>query len=130
MSVRMRHTSSHSKNRRSHHALVGTTIVADKESGNLRLPHRLDEKTGMYKGIQIVSKKEMKHEEEKEKKNAAHKREHIHAEGVKEPVHAEKHTAQEKSDKKSQGLLGRMSTGRARSRSGMGGGTGGATKGS
>ena len=128
MSVRMRHTSSHSKNRRSHHALTGTTIVTDAKTGNLRLPHRLDEKTGMYKGIQIVSKKEMHKEELKDKKKAAHKREHIHAEGAKEPVHAEKHMAQEKSDKKSQGLLGRMSTGRARSRSGMGGGTGPAAK--
>ena len=124
MSVRMRHTSSHSKNRRSHHALTGTTVVTDKVSGNLRLPHRLDEKTGMYKGIQIVSKKVLKKEEVMDKKKAAHKREHIHAEGVREPVHAEKHTTQEKSEKKSQGLLGRMTTGRARSRSGMGGGTG------
>jgi ribosomal protein L32 len=122
----MRHTSSHSKNRRSHHALTGTTIVADKQSGNLRLPHRLDEKTGMYKGIQIVSKKEMKHEADKAKKVAQkHDRSRVmHTEGVNEPVHAEKHMAQEKSDKKSQGLLGRMTTGRARSRSGMGGGTG------
>jgi ribosomal protein L32 len=120
----MRHTSSHSKNRRSHHALMATTIVTDKENGNLRLPHRLDEKTGMYKGIQIVSKKDMKKEEDKDKKKAAHKREHIHAEGVNEPVHSEKHTASEKSDKKSQGLLGRMTTGRAKARSGMGGGTG------
>jgi ribosomal protein L32 len=124
MSVRMRHTSSHSKNRRSHHALVGMNIVADKENGNLRLPHRLDEKTGMYKGVQIVSSKELKKEAQKERKNAAHKREHIHSEGVKEPVHTEKHTAKEKSDKQSQGLLGRMVTGRAKARSGMGGGTG------
>ena len=78
----------------------------------------------MYKGIQIVSKKELKKEETKDKKKAAHKREHIHAEGSKEPVHTEKHTAMEKSEKKSQGLLGRMVTGRAKARSGMGGGTG------
>jgi ribosomal protein L32 len=120
----MRHTSSHSKNRRSHHALKGTTIVVDKESSALRLPHRLDETTGMYRGVQIVSKKVMKREEEKDAKKADHKREHIHAEGVNEPVHKEKHLAQEKSDKKSQGVLGRMTTGRAKARSGMGGGTG------
>ncbi len=109
----MRHTSSHSKNRRSHHALKGTTIVADKQSGALRLPHRIDETTGMYRGVQIVSKAALKREEEKEKRNAAHKHEHIHAEGVKEPVHAEKHLAEETDEKKSQGLLGRMTTGRA-----------------
>ena len=128
MSVRMRHTSSHSKNRRSHHALVGTTIVVDKDSGKLRLPHRLDESTGMYRGKQIISKAEMKSEIKKEKVKAAHKREHIHAEGNKEPVHAEKHTVEEASEKKSQGLLGRMTTGRmtkggrANTRSGFGGG--------
>lgn len=55
MTVRMRHTSSHTKNRRSHHALVDGAIVTDKESGNLRLPHRLDEATGMYRGKQIAS---------------------------------------------------------------------------
>src|ERR1700757_3128369 len=127
MSVRMRHTSSHTKNRRSHHALVATNILKDKESGKLRLPHRLDETTGMYRGIQIVSKKEMSKEAKKDKKKAAHKHEHDHVGGTNEPVHAEKHTASEKSDKKSQGLLGRMVTGRAskggraNSRSGMGG---------
>jgi ribosomal protein L32 len=120
----MRHTSSHSKNRRSHHALVGTNLVTDKKSGNLRLPHRLDESTGMYRGIQIVSKSEIKKEEKKQKVKEAHKREHIHADGTKEPVHAEKHLAAEKSEKKSQGILGRMVTGRAKARSGMGGGTG------
>ncbi len=122
MSVRMRHTSSHSKNRRSHHALKGTTIVSDKESKALRLPHRLDESTGMYKGIQIVSKKVMKHEAEKEKKSAK-KHDHDHAEGTHEPVHAEKHLAEEKSEKKSQGVLGRITTGRGsttRSRTGTG----------
>ena len=113
MSVRMRHTSSHSRNRRSHHALKGTTIVADKQSGALRLPHRLDETTGMYRGIQIISKKDMKKEEQKDKKKAAHKHEHDHAEGVHEPIHKEKHLAEEADEKKSQGLLGRMTTGRA-----------------
>jgi large subunit ribosomal protein L32 len=120
----MRHTSSHSKNRRSHHALKGTTIVADKESGNLRLPHRLDETTGMYRGIQIISKKVLERAELKAKKKIAHQHEHEHVEGAKEPVHTEKHLAREVSDKKSQGVLGRMTTGRAKARSGMGGGTG------
>lgn len=128
MSVRMRHTSSHTKNRRSHHALVGATIVVDKESGKLRLPHRLDESTGMYRGKQIVSKAEIKKEVKREKVKEQHKHEHIHAEGNKEPVHAEKHNVAEAAEKKSQGFLGRMVTGRmskggrANSRSGMGGG--------
>lgn len=67
MSIRMRHTRGHTNNRRSHHALKNTNIVTDKETGNKRLPHRLDEVTGMYRGKQIaparavrVSKKEVK----------------------------------------------------------------------
>lgn len=57
MSVRMRHTSSHSKNRRSHHALKNRVVVKDKASGALRLPHRLDESTGMYRGKLIAPQK-------------------------------------------------------------------------
>lgn len=57
MSVRMRHTSSHTRNRRSHHALKNRKLVKDKESGALRLPHRLDETTGMYRGKLIAAPK-------------------------------------------------------------------------
>lgn len=101
----MRHTRSHTKNRRSHHALSNTTVVADKESGNLRLPHRLDEKTGMYRGKLIVTKKEKAKKEVKEK--AAKKTDTT--------PKAEKHTKGQ-----SKGLLGRMSRGNAKSRSGLG----------
>jgi ribosomal protein L32 len=71
MSVRMRHTSSHTKNRRSHHALAASTVMKDKESGALRLPHRLDETTGMYRGKLIVPerKKAIKVEEKRKKRN-------------------------------------------------------------
>ncbi len=112
----MRHTSSHTKNRRSHHALAGTNLVTDKESGALRLPHRLDESTGMYRGKQILPKKEIKKEQAREKALEKAKHEHIHAEGAKEPIHVEK------DDKKSKGLAGRMTLGKAKSRSGFGGG--------
>lgn len=115
MSVRMRHTSSHTKNRRSHHALAATNLVADKESGALRLPHRLDESTGMYRGKQIVKPAVMKKEAKHEKKVAQHKKEHVHAEGAKEPIHSDKEV-------KKEGLLGRMQLGKAKSRSGFGGG--------
>ncbi len=118
MSVRMRHTSSHTKNRRSHHALVEGSIVTDKESGALRLPHRIDETTGMYRGKQIVPKKEVRAEA---KKHAARIEAHEHEDhtaGAKEPVQAEL-----VSDKKvSKGLAGRMQLGKAKSRSGFGGG--------
>ncbi len=115
MSVRMRHTSSHTKNRRSHHALKNQNIVADKESGALRMPHRIDESTGMDRGKQIVSKKEVKaKKKDHEERLAEHK--HEHAEGVREPKHVEAIEAPKK-----QGLMGRMTKGRAKARSGMGG---------
>ena len=118
MSVRMRHTSSHTKNRRSHHALVEGAIVKDKESGALRLPHRIDETTGMYRGKQIVPKKEVKAETVKRAKRIEAHEHEDHTGGVKEPVHAEV-----VSDKNiAKGLAGRLTKGKAKSRSGFGGG--------
>ncbi len=67
MSVRMRHTRSHTNNRRSHHALSGVATVIDKESGELRLPHRLDESTGMYRGKLIAAPKVKKERTKAEK---------------------------------------------------------------
>ena len=116
MSVRMRHTSSHTKNRRSHHALTANSVVKDKESGALRLPHRIDESTGMYRGKQILPKKEVKAETKKrEKRIEEHAHDHVEGTTAKEVV---------KSDEKTQGkgLIGRMTTGKAKSRSGFGGG--------
>lgn len=119
MSVRMRHTSSHTRNRRSHHALKNKVIVKDKESGNLRLPHRLDEATGMYRGKLIVAPK-VKKDSKKEKAKKSEKEEH--EAGVREPVHADHVEHKEKDEKKPVGLIGRMMKGKAKARSGMGGG--------
>ena len=44
--------------RRSHHALGANSFVEDKDSGELRRPHHVDLKTGMYKGRQVLKKKE------------------------------------------------------------------------
>lgn len=118
MSVRMRHTSSHTKNRRSHHALVEGAIVVDKQSGALRLPHRIDETTGMYRGKQIVPKKEVKAESVKRAKRIEAHAHEDHAIGAKEPVHVEEVTEK----KAGKGLAGRMQLGKAKSRSGFGGG--------
>lgn len=112
----MRHTRSHSRNRRSHHALSGTSVVTDKESGKLRLPHRLDEATGMYRGKLVVPPKAKK-DSKAVKAKKSEKEEH--EAGVREPVHAEH--IEEKETKKA-GLLGRMTKGKAKARSGMGGG--------
>ena len=43
--------------RRSHDALVAPSYVEDKESGELRRPHHIDLKTGMYRGRQILKPK-------------------------------------------------------------------------
>jgi large subunit ribosomal protein L32 len=44
--------------RRSHDALSPNTYVEDKDSGELRRPHHIDLKTGMYRGRQVMTPKE------------------------------------------------------------------------
>ena len=43
--------------RRSHHALGANSYVEDKETGELKRPHHIDLKTGMYKGRQVITPK-------------------------------------------------------------------------
>lgn len=44
-------------NRRSADALAAPTYVEDKNTGELRRPHHVDLKTGMYKGRQVLKVK-------------------------------------------------------------------------
>ena len=44
--------------RRSHHALTPPTVVEDKDTGEFRRPHHIDLKTGMYRGRQVLIRKE------------------------------------------------------------------------
>ena len=44
--------------RRSHHALTAPTVVEDKQTGEFRRPHHIDLKTGMYRGRQVIVRKE------------------------------------------------------------------------
>ncbi len=44
--------------RRSHHALKANSFLEDKQTGELRRPHHIDLKTGMYKGRQVLPPKE------------------------------------------------------------------------
>ena len=111
----MRHTSGHTGNRRSHHALAAVNSVKDKESGNLRLPHRLDEATGMYRGRQIYSPRP--------KKTHTHKAhgpdtEPARPKGI--PSGQEAHANAEV--KGSKGIFGRFLGARPKARSGFGGG--------
>jgi large subunit ribosomal protein L32 len=43
--------------RRSADALAAPTYVEDKDSGELRRPHHVDLKTGMYRGRQVLKVK-------------------------------------------------------------------------
>ncbi len=45
-------------NRRSHDSLQQPTYVEDKDTGELRRPHHIDLKTGMYRGRQVLEPKE------------------------------------------------------------------------
>lgn len=44
-------------NRRSADALKQPTYVEDKDSGELRRPHHIDLKSGMYRGRQVLKAK-------------------------------------------------------------------------
>ena len=59
MAVPKRKTSKSRRNkRRSHHRIIGANIVEDKKSGEYRLSHHMDLKTGFYKGRQVLDPKE------------------------------------------------------------------------
>ena len=58
MAVPKRKTSPSKRNmRRSHHALGANSFVEDKDTGEMRRPHHVDLKTGMYKGRQVLKAK-------------------------------------------------------------------------
>jgi large subunit ribosomal protein L32 len=113
----MRHTRGHTGNRRSHHALSATKTVTDKESGNLRLPHHLDEATGMYRGKQIAAPRVKAAKGEKKVRG-------LSTEPT--PVHIHEHAAEVHANaeaKSSKGISGKVATGgRPKARSGFGGG--------
>ena len=44
--------------RRSHHALGPNSYVEDKDTGELKRPHHVDLKTGMYRGRQVLTPSE------------------------------------------------------------------------
>jgi len=58
MAVPKRKTSKSRRNmRRSHHKVKDVNIIEDKKSGEYRLSHHVDLKTGMYKGRQVFEPK-------------------------------------------------------------------------
>lgn len=121
MTVRMRHTSSHTKNRRSHHALVEGAIVKDKESGNLRLPHKIDEVTGMYRGKQIAAPRPAVR---KSKKEGRGERSEVEIADTSPAVEKNDVAAKEaKKEVKKGSILDKSTKGRSTTRSGFGGGS-------
>lgn len=117
----MRHTRSHTRNRRSHHALTDGALVTDKESGALRLPHRIDETTGMYRGKQIAAPKAVVAKKDKKAARA----EHVHLEeaaDVAAPEKADAVAKEAKKEVKKGSVLGKVTKARTNTRSGMGGG--------
>ena len=51
-------TRSRAGKRRSHQKILSKNIIEDKKSGEYRLSHHLDLKTGFYKGRQVLDPKE------------------------------------------------------------------------
>ena len=58
MAVPKRKTSKSRRNkRRSHHRIIPANVIEDKKSGEFRLSHHIDSKTGLYNGKQILEPK-------------------------------------------------------------------------
>ncbi|PIQ92150.1 MAG: 50S ribosomal protein L32 [Parcubacteria group bacterium CG11_big_fil_rev_8_21_14_0_20_39_22] len=75
MVIRMRHTRSHTKNRRSHHRLVFPRLSKCKECGSMHVRHRVCVTCGKYKGREVVNvqakiDKKVKKQKENEKAQA------------------------------------------------------------
>ena len=78
MVIRMRHTKSHSANRRSHHALKSKVSSKCPNCGSASLPHRACQNCGKYKGREVVdvfSKVDKKEEKQKKQKSAENPKE-------------------------------------------------------
>ncbi len=59
MAVPKRKTSPSRRNmRRAHHALSANAFLEDKDTGELRRPHHVDLKSGMYRGRQVLTPKD------------------------------------------------------------------------
>jgi large subunit ribosomal protein L32 len=53
-----RHSKSRTRKRRAHDALAIPQFIIDENTGEAKLPHRIDPATGEYKGRKILDVKE------------------------------------------------------------------------
>jgi large subunit ribosomal protein L32 len=53
-----RHSKARTRERRAHDALKTPHYYFDKDTGEAKVPHRIDLKTGTYKGRQIIDVKD------------------------------------------------------------------------
>ena len=73
MVIRMRHTRSHTANRRSHHGLTSPEIVVCKNCGGHHRPHHMCLNCGFYNGkmvLDLVTKKKDREERMATKREA------------------------------------------------------------
>lgn len=96
---------------------MAQSIVKDKASGSLRLPHRLDETTGMYRGKQLLAPKTKTKREPKIKGPSTEPTAPTHA-------HEHAHEAHANAEVKgTRGFFGKVfKSSRPKARSGFGGG--------
>jgi large subunit ribosomal protein L32 len=52
-----RHSHARTRTRRAHDALTAPQFYLDKDTGEAKVPHRIDPTTGMYKGRKIIDVK-------------------------------------------------------------------------
>jgi large subunit ribosomal protein L32 len=71
MVVRMRHTKSHTKNRRSHHALASTNFASCTNCKAPKMRHTVCKACGFYRGSKVLDL--IKQAEKKQKKEKAKK---------------------------------------------------------
>lgn len=76
MVIRMRHTRSHTKNRRSHHGLTSPEISTCTNCGSKHRPHHMCLGCGFYKGRQVL---DLQAEQQKREERIKRKAEAINA---------------------------------------------------
>ncbi len=55
--------------RRTHHRIAPPAVVEDRDTGEFRRPHHIDLKTGMYRGRQVLIRREREEAEEGEEES-------------------------------------------------------------